>query len=112
MSPNLVELVPPVARRTGEGGRGERLALHVPPAGHSRGGRGEGSGGLAVDRIRVLVADDDPDLRDSLIDLIGWEASLDRVGVAEDAGEAIELAERHQPDVALVDVRMPPRRWG
>lgn len=60
-----------------------------------------------MDRIRVLVADDDPGLRESLIDLIGQEASLDLVGVAEDAGEAIELAERHQPDVALVDVRMP-----
>jgi EAL domain-containing protein (putative c-di-GMP-specific phosphodiesterase class I)/CheY-like chemotaxis protein len=60
-----------------------------------------------MDRIRVLVADDDPHLREALIDLIGREPSLDLVGVANDAGEAIELAERHRPEVALVDVRVP-----
>jgi EAL domain-containing protein (putative c-di-GMP-specific phosphodiesterase class I)/ActR/RegA family two-component response regulator len=60
-----------------------------------------------MDRIRVLVADDDPDLRHTLIELIGSEASLDLVGVAESAGEAIELAERYRPEVALVDLSMP-----
>lgn len=60
-----------------------------------------------MDRIRVLLADDDPDLREALIDLIGQESSLDLVGVAEDAWEAIDLAERHRPEVALVDVGMP-----
>jgi EAL domain-containing protein (putative c-di-GMP-specific phosphodiesterase class I)/CheY-like chemotaxis protein len=59
-----------------------------------------------VERIRVLVADDDPHVRDAMIDLIGNEPSLDLVAVAEDAGEAIELAERFRPEVALVDVRM------
>jgi EAL domain-containing protein (putative c-di-GMP-specific phosphodiesterase class I)/CheY-like chemotaxis protein len=60
-----------------------------------------------VDRIRVLVADDDPDLREDLIELIGQEASLDLVGVAEDASEAIDLVERYRPEVALVNVQMP-----
>ncbi|HEY3209625.1 MAG TPA: EAL domain-containing protein [Actinomycetota bacterium] len=60
-----------------------------------------------MERIRVLVADHDPDLREALIELIGKEGSLDLVGVAEDTGEAIELAERHRPEVALVDARMP-----
>ena len=60
-----------------------------------------------MERIRVLVADDDPHVRDAMIDLIGNEASLDLVAVAEDAGEAIELAERFRPEVALVDVQMP-----
>jgi EAL domain-containing protein (putative c-di-GMP-specific phosphodiesterase class I)/AmiR/NasT family two-component response regulator len=60
-----------------------------------------------MDRIRVLVADNDPDLREVLVELIGKEASLDLVGIADDAGGAIELAERHRPEVALVDVKMP-----
>jgi EAL domain-containing protein (putative c-di-GMP-specific phosphodiesterase class I)/CheY-like chemotaxis protein len=60
-----------------------------------------------MDRIRVLVADDDPGLRETLIELIGSEPSLDLVGVAENAGEAIDLAERYKPEVALVDVSMP-----
>lgn len=60
-----------------------------------------------MDRIRVLVADDDPDLREALVDIIGHEASLDLVGVAQDAWEAIELAQRTGAEVALVDVRMP-----
>lgn len=60
-----------------------------------------------MERIRVLVADDDPDLREALIELIDKETSLDLVGVAEDAREAIELAERHRPEVALVDTKMP-----
>jgi EAL domain-containing protein (putative c-di-GMP-specific phosphodiesterase class I)/CheY-like chemotaxis protein len=60
-----------------------------------------------MERIRVLVADDDPHVRDAMIDLIGNETSLDLVAVAEDAGKAIELAERFRPEVALVDVRMP-----
>jgi EAL domain-containing protein (putative c-di-GMP-specific phosphodiesterase class I)/CheY-like chemotaxis protein len=60
-----------------------------------------------VDRIRVLVAGDDPALREALIELIDREASLDLVGVAEDAAQAIDLAERHHPEVALVNVQMP-----
>ena len=66
-----------------------------------------GSEEVSLDRVRVLVADDDPEMREALIDLIDREASLDLIGVAEDAWEAIELAERHRPEVALVDVRMP-----
>jgi EAL domain-containing protein (putative c-di-GMP-specific phosphodiesterase class I)/ActR/RegA family two-component response regulator len=60
-----------------------------------------------MERIRVIVADDNPRVREGLIDLIGNEPSLDLVGVAEDASEAIDLAERHHPEVALVDVSMP-----
>ena len=55
----------------------------------------------------MIVADDNPRVREGLIDLIGGEPSLDLVGVAQDASEAIDLAERHQPEVALVDVGMP-----
>ncbi len=57
--------------------------------------------------IRVLIADDDPDIREALRALIGHEPDLELVGAAVDAEVAVTLARRHAPDVAIVDVRMP-----
>ena len=59
------------------------------------------------ERIRVLLADDEPALRGALAELLAQEDALLLVGAAADADEAISLAEREQPDVALVDVKMP-----
>jgi EAL domain-containing protein (putative c-di-GMP-specific phosphodiesterase class I)/CheY-like chemotaxis protein len=58
-------------------------------------------------RVRVLVADDDSNVRRALAGLIENEGSFDLVGQAGDAEEAVELARRLNPDVALMDVRMP-----
>jgi len=58
-------------------------------------------------RIRVLIAEDERAVRDALSALIRGEGDLELVGAAADAFQAIELARFHQPDVALVDVRMP-----
>jgi EAL domain-containing protein (putative c-di-GMP-specific phosphodiesterase class I)/FixJ family two-component response regulator len=60
-----------------------------------------------MDRIRVLVADDEPAVRAALAELIETEDMLELVGTARDAQEAIELAIRERPDVALLDVKMP-----
>ena len=57
--------------------------------------------------IRVLIADDEAEIRAALADLIAAEDSLELVGAARDAGEAVELAGANRPDVALLDVRMP-----
>ena len=57
--------------------------------------------------IRTLIADDDPEVRSVLIDIIERADSLELVGVAEDAQQAIELAGRQRPDAALLDVKMP-----
>ncbi len=57
--------------------------------------------------IRVLIADDEPALREALADLIGDDDSLELVGSAEDAEQAVLLAKDHRPDVALLDVKMP-----
>ncbi|MGE5225866.1 MAG: EAL domain-containing protein [Planctomycetaceae bacterium] len=59
------------------------------------------------ERIRVLLADDEPALRGALAELLAQEDALLLVGAAADADEAISLAEREQPDVAIVDVKMP-----
>jgi EAL domain-containing protein (putative c-di-GMP-specific phosphodiesterase class I)/CheY-like chemotaxis protein len=70
--------------------------------------RGDLHGKLAlVDRIKVLIAEDDPTVRAALADLVGEEEDMDLVGTAGDADEAIEVAERGLPDVVLCDVRMP-----
>jgi DNA-binding NarL/FixJ family response regulator len=54
-----------------------------------------------------MVADDEESVVDVLRVLIGSDPSLRFVGAAHDAEDAIELASRERPDVALVDVRMP-----
>ena len=57
--------------------------------------------------VRVLIADDDPLIRDVLRDVLDDEPDLEVVAVASDAREAVELAERHSPAVVVLDVRMP-----
>lgn len=58
-------------------------------------------------RIRILIADDEPAVRDALIDLLKGEREMEIVATAGDAPSAIRLALHHHPDVALLDVRMP-----
>lgn len=60
-----------------------------------------------MDRIRVLIADDEEAVIDVLQALMASEPDLEVAGAATDAESAIELASREQPDVALLDVRMP-----
>lgn len=63
--------------------------------------------GADVERIRVMIAEDESAVRDALGDLIASDPDMDLVGAAKDAAEAIEIALRERPDVALVDVKMP-----
>jgi EAL domain-containing protein (putative c-di-GMP-specific phosphodiesterase class I)/CheY-like chemotaxis protein len=60
-----------------------------------------------VQRITVLIADDEPEVRSALAELIASEDALEMVAAAADADEAVELARSLHPDVALVDVKMP-----
>jgi len=57
--------------------------------------------------MRVVVADDAVILREGLARLLA-EAGFEVVGLAGDADELFEEVERHRPDVAIVDIRMPP----
>jgi len=59
------------------------------------------------DRLRVLIADDEPEMRETLIGLVSTDPGLELAGVAEDAEEAVEVARVTRPDVALLDVSMP-----
>jgi DNA-binding NarL/FixJ family response regulator len=57
--------------------------------------------------VRVLLADDQRLVRESLATLLGLLDGIDLVATASDGEEACRLAEEHQPDVALMDLRMP-----
>jgi EAL domain-containing protein (putative c-di-GMP-specific phosphodiesterase class I)/DNA-binding NarL/FixJ family response regulator len=61
----------------------------------------------SMDRIRVLLADDEEEVLDVMTDLMASDPAIDVVGRARDARQAIDLARAAGPDVALVDVRMP-----
>jgi DNA-binding NarL/FixJ family response regulator len=57
--------------------------------------------------VRVVVADDAVILREGLARLLG-EAGFEVIGLAANADELFALVERERPDVAIVDIRMPP----
>ena len=57
--------------------------------------------------ISVVLADDDVLLREGLAGLLA-RAGLDVRGQAGTAQEALDLVAAHHPDVAVLDVRMPP----
>ncbi|MEM6517963.1 MAG: response regulator transcription factor [Cyanobacteria bacterium P01_D01_bin.71] len=57
--------------------------------------------------IQILLVDDQPLFREGLASLLALEADLEVVGEANHGQEAITLAEQLQPDVILMDVRMP-----
>jgi EAL domain-containing protein (putative c-di-GMP-specific phosphodiesterase class I)/CheY-like chemotaxis protein len=60
-----------------------------------------------LSRIRVLIADDDEMIRQTLVEVIDQTDGLSVIGLAKDADEAIRIAALRHPDVALLDVRMP-----
>jgi DNA-binding NarL/FixJ family response regulator len=57
--------------------------------------------------IRVLVVDDHPVVRHGLVSMLRWEQDLTLVGEAADGAEAVRLILEHQPDVVLLDLRLP-----
>ena len=57
--------------------------------------------------IRILIADDEELVRTGLQMVLRAEVGLEVVGEARDGEEALVLAKRLQPDVVLMDIRMP-----
>ena len=57
--------------------------------------------------IRLIVADDHPVVRDGLIGTFGAEPGFEVLGEASDGARAVALAQALDPDVVLMDLRMP-----
>ena len=57
--------------------------------------------------IRVLVADDQELVREGLAMILAAQPDIDVVGEATDGVHAVAMAKELQPDVVLMDVRMP-----
>lgn len=58
-------------------------------------------------KIRILLADDHQILREGLKLLLDGQEDMEVVAEAGNGEEAVELAERHRPDVTVMDVMMP-----
>jgi DNA-binding NarL/FixJ family response regulator len=56
---------------------------------------------------RVLIVDDDPLVRSALTLMLGGQGDVEVVGEAGDGRAGVELAGDLQPDVVLMDIRMP-----
>jgi len=59
------------------------------------------------EKIRVLITDDHPAMRQGLTSAIAREPDMELVGEAADGGEAIEKYRELRPTVALLDLQMP-----
>ncbi|MGH3454590.1 MAG: response regulator transcription factor [Nocardioidaceae bacterium] len=58
--------------------------------------------------IRLLIADDEDLLRGALSSLLALEDDLDVVAEAATSTDAVRLAREHRPDIAVLDLEMPP----
>ena len=57
--------------------------------------------------MRVIICDDQAIVRDGLELLLNLERDIEVVGLAQDGAEAVELVAQHQPDLILMDLKMP-----
>jgi DNA-binding NarL/FixJ family response regulator len=62
---------------------------------------------MADDVLRVVVADDDVLLREGLTSLLE-QSGFEVVGQADDAPALLDLVREREPDLVIVDIRMPP----
>jgi DNA-binding NarL/FixJ family response regulator len=58
-------------------------------------------------KIRILIADDHYIVRIGLVALVGTEPDIEVVAEAADGAQAVQLFEKHRPDLALLDLSMP-----
>lgn len=58
-------------------------------------------------KIRVFIADDSATVRDRLVSLLRDMSTVEVIGQAADAAEAIQAIQQLRPDVVILDIRMP-----
>ncbi len=57
--------------------------------------------------IRVLIADDHPIVRQGIVAVVDRERDIEVVGEASNGHEAVEMAASLEPDIVLMDMKMP-----
>ena len=87
---------PPRCDRLRRQGQRLRRLAHRPGAGVAGGGM-----------IRVVIADDHPAVRMSFEAYLDAQDGIEVVGAVQNGREAVALAQSHEPDVVVMDVRMP-----
>ena len=60
-----------------------------------------------MDKIKVLLAEDHVIMREGTTEFVQREPDMEVVGEAGDGEEAVKLATELQPDVVVMDIRMP-----
>ncbi len=60
-----------------------------------------------AERIRILIADDHPVVREGLAAMLARQPDIDVVGEANDGIEAVERVGTLHPDIVLMDLQMP-----
>ena len=90
-----------MSRPQATGGPGGR---HAGPAASQA---GKGALSEAGARIKLLIADDHPVVRDGLCGMFEPDPGFEVLGQAADGAEAVRLAQALRPDVILMDLRMP-----
>ena len=70
-------------------------------------GSAQGTEALTPPKIRIVVADDHPIFRDGLCKLLALEDDFEVVAQASDGRQVLEVLQQTQPDILLLDLRMP-----
>lgn len=67
------------------------------------------TGGIKMDKetIKVLIADDNKEFCELLREFFRNEKEMKLVGIANNGQEALEMIEKHKPDVVILDIIMP-----
>jgi DNA-binding NarL/FixJ family response regulator len=61
----------------------------------------------STEKIRILIADDHPVVREGLAAMLSREENIEVVGEAVNGADAVAKAEKWKPDIILMDLRMP-----
>jgi RNA polymerase sigma factor (sigma-70 family) len=83
------------------------LSFEDEGIGSEEASRQDGFGGDQGKKLKVVLADDHTLVRQGIETLLSGNDSLEIVGQAGDGYEALELIEKHEPDIAILDISMP-----
>ncbi|MEO0561426.1 MAG: response regulator [Chloroflexota bacterium] len=62
---------------------------------------------MADDKIKIILVDDTPEIRDTTKRLLTLEPDFEVVGTASTGREAIQQSKEHEPDIIIMDINMP-----